>query len=36
VLTTLQALRKARFKRAQRNGEPVAVTVQQTIRFTLQ
>jgi TonB family protein len=36
VLTSLQALRKARFKPAQRNGQPVAVTVQQTIRFTLQ
>jgi periplasmic protein TonB len=36
VLTTLQALRKARFKPAQRNRQPVAVTVQQIIRFTLQ
>jgi TonB family protein len=36
VLTTYQALRKARFRPAQRNGQPVAVTVQQIIRFTLQ
>ena len=36
VFTTLQALRKARFKPAQHNRQPVAVTVQQIIRFTLQ
>ena len=36
VLTTFQALREARFRPAQRDGQPVAVTVQQSIRFTLQ
>jgi TonB family protein len=36
VLTTFQALRKARFRPAQRDGQLVAVTVQQIIRFTLQ
>lgn len=36
VLATLQALRKARFRPAQREGRLVAVTVQQSIRFTMQ
>lgn len=33
LLTTLRALRDSRFKPARRGGRPVAVLVQQTIRF---
>jgi protein TonB len=36
LLAALQALRDTRFKPARRNGRPVAVLVQQTIRFRSQ